>query len=722
MASSDADTAYNLSEVESIDSDWLDLSSRASEDNESLGDLESDRENPSRPLSRQSSISGSSIGEPDGWEGLAENTDDEALLSGVESDAPPPVADDFGTVRARGVAAHRHVEEMRERQALEQSMVSTLNSSRGGSLAASATSSSPLSGSARSRDLRLSFPDPLTSPRNELNRSYDNVILDDALPGSPPQEPEREVEAPVVTTPAPVVAVRAPVRPVNHRDSLLGDLQLVLYGDSRGDKHIITQELLGKLAEGLNLSIGGPTAVDGVARYTLLKRGKVASSTVHVIDNTNVFDPPNSDARPSLAVVFLPALLKTLPRHSLYLPITQTLPAEIDTIATDSLRADAERQWTSLQVPDSQLLLWHVDTPSPALSAAEVSALDPAEVVLGFEPLLPRRHRALQALRDQTASAPAVTLITLLSIILGYIVGTSFTFNTSTASKSAITSVAEFIANTSYPSAVPSPSPILFNGSRALASAPLSSLSTMAPLRNSLAAVPVSLTPTSASTKSLKSSIPLNPTTTCIVPGSCVASTSSLAITTQTPTGALAAVPSIAKSLMAVPSPGERALSARCAHGLSELLKPHGKGKAAAGGELINALDELQHAISGQASTLLSSLSSLSSLQSGAQTVQERLRARNDRAHDRARGMRKRGEQALREAHGRAWGRVELARQRAREIHSRIEEEAASIVDSVQRRWEERVQERETRRAERAERETRRAERAERRRVHDWVH
>lgn len=103
-------------------------------------------------------------------------------------------------------------------------------------------------------------------------------------------------------------------------------------------------------------------------------------------------------------------MLKALPRHSLYLPITQTLPAEIDNIATDSLRADAERQWNALQVPSSQLLLWHVDTPTPALSAKELSALDPGEVVLGFEPLLPRRNRAVQALRDQFASAPAVTL------------------------------------------------------------------------------------------------------------------------------------------------------------------------------------------------------------------------------------------------------------------------------------------------------------------------
>ncbi|VDB88413.1 unnamed protein product [Peniophora sp. CBMAI 1063] len=715
MASLDVDSPYNLSEVESIDSDWLDLSSRASEDNESLGDLESDRENPSRPLSRQSSISDSSIGEHGGWEGIIETTDDEALLEGVDSpvmsDSPPVALDHdhndagFGTVRvrARDVALHRHVEDLRERQALEQSMVSTLNGSRGGSLAASATSSSPLSGSARSKDLRLSFPDPLTSPRDELNRSYDNVFLDDSLPGSPPQEPERVVEAPSAPTP---VTAEAPVRATNHRDFALDDMQIVLYGDSRVDKHIVTGMIVGKLAEGLKLGISGPDVVDGVTRYTLLKRGKAASATVHVIDNTNVFDPSHSDARPSLAVVFLPALLKALPRHSLYLPITQAHPAEIDSIATDSLRADAERQWNALQIPSTQLLLWHVDTPSPTLSAAEVSALDSTEVVLGFEPLLPRRQRALQVFRDQVASAPAVTLITLLSIILGYLVGSSFSFNASTASKTVISSVTPFVANTSYPSVVPSPSPIVFNGSRSLASAPLSSLSTMAPLRNSLVAVPVSLTPTSASSKSLSaSSVPLNPTTTCVAAGSCAASTSSLAVTTQSTTGgALAAVPSIVKSLMAVPSAPER-------NTLSELLKPHGKGKAAEGHELIGALEDLQRAISGQASSLLSSLSSLSSLQSGAQTMHERLSARNNRAQDRARRMRKRGQDVLREAHGRAWGRVELARQRAREIHERIGGEVEGIVESVQRMLEEKA----------VAREGRRKERAEKRRGRDWA-
>jgi hypothetical protein len=76
----------------------------------------------------------------------------------------------------------------------------------------------------------------------------------------------------------------------------------------------------------------------------------------------------------------------------------------------DVLRAGAARQWEDQGVPPNQLLLWHLDSPSVVVSETEITALDPAEVVLGFEPLVPRKRRFLKALREQISAAPAVTM------------------------------------------------------------------------------------------------------------------------------------------------------------------------------------------------------------------------------------------------------------------------------------------------------------------------
>ena len=299
-----------------------------------------------------------------------ENTDDEAPLdSPVALDAVP------------APALHRHVEDLRERQALEQSMVSTLSGSRGGSLAASASagSSSALSGSARSRDLRLSFPDPLTSPRNELNRSYDNVDFEDSLPGSPPQEsapaPERviEPEAPVVVSgPAP------PVRAVGHNASMFGDLQIVLYGDSREDKHVITGMVLGKLAEGLNLGLSGPDMdnAQGVIRYTLLKRGKVPSAVVRVVDNTNVFDPVRLSCPVGLMhanpnnCVFVCRLMATRVLRSRSYSFQRSSRRFLNTRSTSpSRRLSQPRSTQSQRIPYAQILNANgTHSRSPALS------------------------------------------------------------------------------------------------------------------------------------------------------------------------------------------------------------------------------------------------------------------------------------------------------------------------------------------------------------------
>ncbi|KAF8206455.1 hypothetical protein K438DRAFT_1963494 [Mycena galopus ATCC 62051] len=161
-----------MSELDSLsDSEWLEISSNQS-DNDSLSDSSRSSDLPSEPPSRRSSISiGSSVdGHIDAWEGFADDSPDEPV-----PDADP-VVPAFATAEQAG-SQHMPdavLEEQFVNAALEQSLVGTLSASRSSSLGVPSTVHSSL------RDLRLSFPDPITSSRDELNRSYEAVSSSDA--------------------------------------------------------------------------------------------------------------------------------------------------------------------------------------------------------------------------------------------------------------------------------------------------------------------------------------------------------------------------------------------------------------------------------------------------------------------------------------------------------------------------------------------------------------
>jgi hypothetical protein len=189
----------SVSEVDSLsDSDWLEIASnRASDDDDSLSS--SDHEEVDGLPSRRSSLSvGSSRdGEVEAWEGFTSDSADEGVPD--EPHLPPiyavmpPVAHDVGPAddAEHAPAAERDIaEEQRVKDALDQSMISTLSSSRSSSLGGH-----PSTVHNSLRDLRLSFPDPLTSSRDELHRSYEDVSpsdassmtdTDDVVPPSPP--------------------------------------------------------------------------------------------------------------------------------------------------------------------------------------------------------------------------------------------------------------------------------------------------------------------------------------------------------------------------------------------------------------------------------------------------------------------------------------------------------------------------------------------------------
>jgi hypothetical protein len=165
-----------MSELDSLsDSDWLDISSsRESDDNDSIISADSDHKIGFIPLSRRSSVSvGSSReGDVEAWEGFIDDSGDEGERN-LEHEVAPAASitadlDDNATDPVVALALPAHVEiveEQRVKEALDQSLVSTLSASRS---SAGSTHNSL-------RDLRLSFPDPLTSSHDELHSSYNNV-------------------------------------------------------------------------------------------------------------------------------------------------------------------------------------------------------------------------------------------------------------------------------------------------------------------------------------------------------------------------------------------------------------------------------------------------------------------------------------------------------------------------------------------------------------------
>lgn len=223
-----------MSEFDSLsDSDWLDVAGRVSDDNDSLS---------SRPLSRRSSLSiGSSHGsQVEAWEGFV---DDDAVLQ----PAPRP-ADDIPDISQD------------DQKALDQSLVGTLSASRTSTAAHSSI-----------RDLRLSFPDPLTSPpdlEQPISRS------DSAVFSHQPATPQAT------------------------------DLDIVLYGSSSPIKWSLVQSLIQRAASFSGNLLLGSLDPDNGPVQTLHLRCEDDNFTITVHDCTNDTPDPADIVR-HLAKLFL---------------------------------------------------------------------------------------------------------------------------------------------------------------------------------------------------------------------------------------------------------------------------------------------------------------------------------------------------------------------------------------------------------------------------------
>ncbi|KAK7690698.1 hypothetical protein QCA50_005797 [Cerrena zonata] len=432
------------SELESTysDSDWLDIpSSHVSEDNDSVAGFDdySDREGIDRPSSRRSFSSAASSrgGAVEGWEGLIEDSADEASPEDHDAFVDPITSAEISLDDLNHAsAAQDDHEDERVKAGLEQSMMSTLSSSRSNSLSGSMQTSIVRS----TRDLRLSFPDPLTSSQEELfNTSYEDLTT------SHTQEPLTEAEFEndsssigdaadpgLVSTPVVPVTI-VPSKPRNDIPSgITPDLCIILYGLSGLSKASLVNCILDKWAYSAGLRRAcSLTHAPGVTTQVFVTKESVDEHSytrryVSILDKTGD-QPKDNSAKftqltcPSLAIIFLPSPDFILPEHSLYLPIVGSSPfSTVDVYATSDYLLDAEQQWESFGIPAVKLTSLS-DWSSPVVDEEKLEKASTDHVYQVLHALVsPSTKKARPALRAQTI------MLAILSIVLGYVVHGTF--------------------------------------------------------------------------------------------------------------------------------------------------------------------------------------------------------------------------------------------------------------------------------------------------------
>jgi len=295
----DSTDPNSLSELESLsDSDWLDIASSRASDTDSVAGFDSDRDlDPDdRPCSRRSynSIGSSRDSDAQGWEGLVDDGADESpsvplplTRSTALSSDPAPFDSDLP------VEQEDPEEEERVKAALDQSMMSTLSSS------ASRSGVNSLNGSHSSivhpRDLRLSFPDPLTSSRDELlNISFENVVASPDADASPSADSDTGV-APTTADPGACTMPEVSEDDDVCEAAINPDFYIVLYGSSSAVKWSLIDKILEKAAHGHDLTLTSKIVglIDGYVRF-LSASGPGQNRAVSVIDRTEIFNPDDA--------------------------------------------------------------------------------------------------------------------------------------------------------------------------------------------------------------------------------------------------------------------------------------------------------------------------------------------------------------------------------------------------------------------------------------------
>ncbi|RPD60096.1 hypothetical protein L226DRAFT_535034 [Lentinus tigrinus ALCF2SS1-7] len=755
----DLNDLNNLSEVESLsDSDWLDISSRASEDDLFADSDASDRED-SRPPSRRSlaSFASSREGEIHGWEGIVEDSSDEGLSSPPDTGTSDPALHfsqqslSFRAVALSASAVARHTaledpeEEQRVKDALDQSMVSTLSTSRSNSLNNSLNASVQTS-VVHSRDLRLSFPDPLTSSSpvaHSLTPSYEDITADMTHSGRETLSADAATEDnTALTTTHPGSMITPAVVEVDTTASTeipaaaAIDFYIVLYGASSAIKHRVVHRVLEKLMAATQCGFSSLSQIEVPQNIRmLLSGGRETHCIISIIDRTGfVLSGKESSllavsGRPSLAVIFLPSPIVSVPEHTLYLPVLTQEELDDDDddafVPIDRL-LDAEHQWETMGVPKGKLV-------SPAFSFCksavieeeEIERASPAKVARALRPLLPWTE---QLSGYHLASRHAFTLFAILSIVLGYLVNGSLPLSGARRASPTIDIIAR-----------PAPSPVV----NASGPAPATTPSTMALIPSSLKELALAaISPYSvASTSSVAIKVVPSPTAAPVedaaqtgAPSECSCGcglitwpekfkpTTDLMLRPTPPTpslvnpayskgDALAVVPSTSSvkgkgKARAVDDGSLYALSTRLAGALTEYLDMSTIFAQTRKDiqEILDALDELSRAISRQTEAVWEQSKTT------VQVVRENIRARHERAKTRAKELRAVGERLLSSVSAQVRGRVAMAKENAHALRENVRVRREESF-RVRREWHEvRRERRMERRAVRQERRVRRAQ------------
>ncbi|KAG6879879.1 hypothetical protein C0992_010232 [Termitomyces sp. T32_za158] len=430
-------------EVDSLsDSDWLDIASNhESDDNDSIISGDSYSEDMGLTLlSRRSSISISSSrdGDVDAWEGIVEGPGDEEARSPQSATVMPPltvaiVESSMAVPKETAAAIHDPIEEQRVNEALDQSMISTLSASR------SSTASAHVS----IRDLRLSFPDPLTSSQMESNRSCGDVEVSDATFDTDVLTDEtNDVDHPaVVIDPfglyfeegrTPIVSKSEAIEQSLDEDQT--PYEVVLYGSPSSIQWSFVSALVEKAGLVSGHTLVEASSTDQLTRFLKLqsKVDDVFLSDTHVIpvyDRTGYMEEvPRSQAmikRPSLAVVYLPFTMRTTIAmdHTLYLPVL--LPS---LLMESSVSQDiAKRDWDTLSIPEDKIAHLNLNNEFPIFNGSDAGDIRDVHAHRLLQRLLSvAKKRPGKVLSDHISPAQAVTFFALMSLIVGFAMNTAF--------------------------------------------------------------------------------------------------------------------------------------------------------------------------------------------------------------------------------------------------------------------------------------------------------
>lgn len=422
-----------LSEADSLsDSDWLDISSsKESDDNDSVSSKASDRDEVDYgPRSRRSSTSlGSSRdGDIEAWEGFAEDSADELAphddLTGlsIPPTLPPALHSTAGGPDDALAISSDLVADQCIKATLDQSTTGTLSASRTSSLAGHASTAQN-----SIRDLKLSFPDPLTSSRDELNTTYDDTA---------PSETTSEGDiAPPSTThavdpgPSPTPEVLNIVISNGRSHVVISDLEIVLYGIPAVARWLVVDDILEKAALGAGLTLTPfPKSSQRDSRLLHINGNHGTNNSfpnvVTVIDRTSdkfSFYPVgltilSSNAttmtwrpekhgrfqgtRPSLAIIFLPSMSSVSITHTCYLPIF--VPS--DNIENNEKRRRDAEGWSESSIETNALFAVKPDAGS-VVDISDIANLSALHVHNALGHLLTRADSAKRRHAETTKQA-----------------------------------------------------------------------------------------------------------------------------------------------------------------------------------------------------------------------------------------------------------------------------------------------------------------------------